>query len=658
MDRLRGFALALLVAIGLEPATGTARAQPVPGYPDVMAELVQVAGARAAGTPAALNRVTFLRLRPVSSEPELEVDAVIIAQPGFSSTPAAWLQVAAQIVSKARRQVCPIPGATSRRCVIEVWAIDRRGSHVEDTVGLRLAWRARDPAAAVRYYYGAEAFTPSGLVRRPQDGDYDALLGARSSVFRPLSQDDLRFMWDWGFETAAGDVDALIDLLPKKGRGSNVFVAGHSQGGGFVANWAGRRGLGGQRGHQIAAGLIFLDGGPAIGEGEPGEDDVAAHVGESRSMELATKPVYGAELAGIPIGAGLGVRNAIQGLYYVLLPDAEAVMAPSVAPHPAAECFVFGRYLPPDRCAGIGLRLTNRAHAGMAFDDDPVPGAFLQTPIITALGIRSGHLDFAPRGGAWVCAAPGPQGDRPPCPPSQEMIDPQKVYGWLDGGGRGAAGVDGPLNGWSFGPDGWSDRFLQPGPNPSTAIATMLQNGFAPTRTNVEPIELRLADSGRVTLDARVLNGLTWYPSRRYDLDLGFLGRYRRIELDRAGVRHQIDKSGISAPVYVAARQERENPFPAVTDYTAIGPQGLTQTASARAKGPFDPTLSTRLYGHSDFLTADDSLADSVKPGEPGANVVSATLVDWVLARATGTVKAPDPRRLGVTDWASDEEER
>ena len=656
MTWLRALVFVLLVAGGLGPTGRAARAQPVPGHPDVMAELVQVDGARAAGAPAALNRVTFLRLRPVSSTPELEVDAVIIAQPGFSSTPAAWLQVAAQVVAKARRQVCPIAGATDRRCVVEVWVIDRRGSHVEDTVGLRRAWRARDPGVAVRYYYGAEAFAPNGVIRRPEDGNYDSLLGARSSVFRPLTQDDLRFMWDWGFETAAGDIDALIELLPKKARGTNVFVAGHSQGGGFVANWAGRRGLGGDRGHRIAAGLIFLDGGPSAGEGAASEDEVARHVGDVRQMELGTDPVFGAELAGIPIGTGLGVRNAIQGLYYVFQPDGEAVMAPSVAPHPAAECFVFGRYLPADRCAGVGLRLTNRAHAGMAFDDDPIPGAFLQTPIITALGIRSGHLDFAPRGGSWICAASGPQGDRPPCPPSRQMIEPQKVYDWLDGGGGGEAGADGPLNGWSFGPDGWSDRFLQPGPNPSKALAYMLQNGFAPTRTNVEPVNLRLDDSGRVTLDARVLNGLTWYQSRRYDLDLRFLGQFRSIGIDRAGVRHQIDKSGISAPVYVAARQERENPFAAVTDYTAIGPQGLTQSDAARAKGPFDTTLSTRLYGHSDFLTADDSLADSVKPGEPGANVVSATLVDWVLARSSGTVRTPDPDKLRVDDWAGSED--
>ncbi|HVS13523.1 MAG TPA: hypothetical protein VMV46_06350 [Thermoanaerobaculia bacterium] len=636
---------------GLHQAAAPARAQPVPGYPDVMAELVQVPGARSDDTPPALNRVTFLRLRPVASDPELEVDAVVIAQPGFSSTPGAWLQVSAQLVSKARQQACPIAGSTERRCVIEVWVIDRRGSHVEDTAGLLAAWRQGDPAPAVRYYWGADAFTEEGLIRRPEGGDYDAMLAGPGAAFRPLSQDDLRFMWDWGFETAAGDVDALIGLLPRRARGTNVFLAGHSQGGGFVAAWAGRRGLGANRGHQNVAGLIFLDGGPALGEGAPGDEQVGLHVGTVRSMELGNDAVYGAELAGITLGAGLAVRSAIQGLYYMLRPEDEAVLAPSVAPHPAAECFVFGRYLPADRCAGVGLRLTNRAHAGMAFDDDPIPGAFLQTPVITALGIRSGRLDFAPAGGAWVCAAEGPQGDRRPCPPNASMLDPQRVYDWLDGGGGGPAGNDGPFNGWSFGPDGWSDRLLQPGPNPSKAVAYMLQTGFAPTRTNVEPIAVRLTDAGRVTLDARVLNGMTWYQSRRYDLDLRFLGQYVRIDFERAGVRHDVDKSAIAVPVYVAARQDRENPFPAVTDYTAIGPGGLTQTRQALARGPFDATLSTRFYGHSDFLSADDSSAGSVKPGEPGANVVSATLVDWLLARSSGTVRTPDPDRLGVVDW-------
>jgi hypothetical protein len=653
MNRLVALLALLFAVAGPLPAPRAAFAQPVPGYADVMAELVQVPGARADGTPPALNRVTFLRLRPVAADPELTADAVVIAQPGFSSTPGAWLHLGAQLVSKARRQVCPIAGSTERRCVIEVWVIDRRGSHVEDTDGLRRAWLERDPAAAVRYYWGPSALTEGGLIRRPEDGDFDALLGARDAAFRPFTQNDLLFAWDWGFETAAGDVDALIGLLPKRARGSNVFLAGHSQGGGFVAAWAGRRGLGGNPGYRSVAGLIFLDGGPALGEGAPGDGEVGAHVGSVRSMELGNSPVWGAELAGIPLGAGLAVRNAIQGLYYMLAPDDEAVLAPSVAPHPAAECFVFGRYLPAERCAGKGLRLTNRAHAGMAFDDDPIPGAFLQTPVITALGIRSGRLDFAPAGdGSWVCAADGPQGGRRPCPPSAEMLDPAKVYDWLDGGGQGPAGDDGPYNGWSFGPDGWSDRLLQPGPNPSKVVAYMLQTGFAPTRTNVEPVSLRLQDSGQVTVDARVLNGMTWYQSRRYDLDLRFLGQYAQIEFDRAGVRHQIDKRAIAAPVYAAARQARENPFPEVADYTAIGPQGLTQSSQARAKSPFDASLHTRLYGHSDFLTADDSLADQVGPGEPGANVVSATLVDWLLARSSGAVPTPDPEKLGVADWS------
>jgi hypothetical protein len=232
------------------------------------------------------------------------------------------------------------------------------------------------------------------------------------------------------------------------------------------------------------------------------------------------------------------------------------------------------------------------------------------------------------------------------------MIDPERIYDWLDGGGGGPAGDDGPFNGWSFGPAGWSDRLLQPGPNPSKVVAYMLQSGFAPTRTNIEPLSVRLEGAGRVNLDARVLNGLTWYQSRRYDLDLRFLGGSAQIEIDRAGVRHQIDKRAIASPVFVAARQDRENPVPAVTDYTAIGPQGLSQTSPARAKSPFDETLSTRLYGHSDFLTADDSRAGEVKPGEPGANLVSATLVDWLLARSSGTVKTPEADRLKVADWS------
>jgi hypothetical protein len=637
-------------------AVAPVTAQPVPGYPDVIGEYLEVPGARATDTPEALNRVSFLRLRHRALGEADEVDVVVIAQPGFASTPGAWLQLGSQLVAKAHRDACPVPGATDRRCAIEVWVIDRRGSNLEDTEGLRRAWITQDPRRALEYYYGLGVLTDKGTVRRPAGDNYDALLGGSGTRFRPLTQRDLSFLWDWGFETAAGDVDALLALLPRRARGSSVFLAGHSQGGGFAAAWAGRRSSGGRRGHEQLAGLVFLDSGPAIGESaEPAQGAVEEHLREVSAIRGGARPRFGAELAGIPIGTGLGVRSAMLGLYYVLQPDAEAVFPPSVRPaHPAAECFVFGYHAPQAACGGVGLRLTNRAHAGVAFDDDPLPGAFLQTPVITALGVRSGRLDFRPRDGtAGDCAAAGPRGLQPPCPPSHRQIEPGRVFGWLDGGGGGPAGDDGPLNGWTSLDGGatFVDRHLQPGPNPTRVEAYVQQSGYAPSLTNIEPVTLRFEESGDRTLDARVLNGMTWYQSRRYDLDLAFLGGFQVVRLNRESVRYDVDKTTVALPVYVAAREARANPFPRVEDYTAIGPQGTSQSEVARRVSPFDPSIQNRLYGHSDFLTADDSTSDAVRPGEPGSSVVANTLLPWLLARSVGTVRVPSSERLGVTSW-------
>jgi hypothetical protein len=44
-------------------------------------------------------------------------------------------------------------------------------------------------------------------------------------------------------------------------------------------------------------------------------------------------------------------------------------------------------------------------------------------------------------------------------------------------------------------------------------------------------------------------------------------------------------------------------------------------------------------------------LADTVRPGEPGSSLVANTLLPWILARSTGTVRPPASSRLGVESW-------
>jgi hypothetical protein len=90
------------------------------------------------------------------------------------------------------------------------------------------------------------------------------------------------------------------------------------------------------------------------------------------------------------------------------------------------------------------------------------------------------------------------------------------------------------------------------------------------------------------------------------------------------------------------------NVQPLVTDYTEINRTGVTQTAEAAARTPIDPAINVALYNHTDMVSADDSLAGQVTPGQPGASAVSNTVVDWMLARVHGRVRTPSPAELGV----------
>jgi hypothetical protein len=211
------------------------------------------------------------------------------------------------------------------------------------------------------------------------------------------------------------------------------------------------------------------------------------------------------------------------------------------------------------------------------------------------------------------------------------MLDPTHVYGWLEAGGDGViAGKVGKARLWAA------------------------SEGFAPARSNIRPATATFAQSGAETIDAASLIGSNFYPSERYDYDAGFWSKYRVIKVHANGVELDDDKTVIAGvPVYVARRSSTahaDNPFPGVTDFTEINRTGAYQTASAQALSPVDPKVNVALYNHTDMVSADDSLAGQVRPGEPGASAVSDTLIDWVLKRSKGRAAVPSPKSLGVRD--------
>jgi len=634
---LFGAAMAASLALGvLSPALGADLSKSlVPGYPDVVAEYMQIPGFKAPGTPEALNTASFLRLRAsADGDRPRPANAVIIAMPGFSSTPPHWLWLASQLVHKANAETC----ADGQPCRVEVWVIQRRGANLADTVGLREARAKGDPKIALDYYFGSNAVAPDPA--RGGAPTVESLPGAGDAKFRVLTEHDLAFMADWGFETYAGDVDRMIALIHQKTGAHNIFLAGHSQGGSFVSDYAGRLQSDGKRGLEKLSGLIYLDAQTMPGQaGSPSATDLKAYVDHVDALRSGKAPVYtgGGGLLGNLTGPVGAAQGEVVFTYFDLVdPNSEAIFAPIPKPSSpkAGEAF---RY---------ALRMNWRAFAGSSFDVDPLPGSDIQLPPLRFLGEGLGHLDFRPvKGTESLCdlapaASMGMMGPPPKpatgpgatfnCVASPAMIDPTKVYGWLEGGGDGVVpGKVGKAKLWA------------------------VSAGFAPARSNIRPVTVSFADSGAKTIDASNLIGSNFYPSERHDFDASWYGKWAVIKVAVDGMNVDLDKTGLNLPVYVARRSvspKGDNPFPNATDFTEINRTGTYQTASAKAVSPIDPKINVALYNHTDIVSADDSLTGQVRPGEPGASAISDTLIGWVLKRSQGRADVPTPKALGVVE--------
>jgi len=607
----------------------------VPGYPDVVAEYLQIPGFKAAGTPAPLNTASFLRLRAASDgDKPAPANAVIIAMPGFSSTPPHWLWLATQLVHKAQQQTCD----DGQPCRVEVWVIQRRGANLADTIGLREARAAHDPKVALDYYFGPDAIAPDPA--RGGAPTVGALPGGPGAKWKTFTQRDLSFMADWGFETYAGDADRMIALIRQKTGAHNIFLAGHSQGGSFVSDYAGRMQADGKRGLEKLSGLIYLDAQTTPGTpGSPSASDLKAYVDHVDALRSGKAPVYtggGGLLGNLAGPIGAAQAEVVFTYQEMADPSSEAIFAPIPKPTSPKGGEAF-RY---------ALRMNWLAFAGSSFDVDPLPGSDIQLPPLRFLGEGLGHLDFRPvKGTESLCdlappASMGMMGPPPKpatgpgatfsCVASTAMIDPAKVYGWLEGGADGAVpGKVGKARLWAA------------------------SAGFAPARSNIKPATVTLADSGSATIDASNMVGSNFYPSERHDFDANWFGKWAVIKLQVDGMNVDLDKTGLNLPVYVARRSvspHADNPFAHATDYTEINRTGTYQTDAAKAVSPIDPKVNVALYNHTDIVSADDSLAGQVRPGEPGASAVSDTLIDWVLKRSKGRAEVPTPKQLGVME--------
>lgn len=632
----------------------------MPDYPDVVGEYIQIPGAEQANdmhviaTPAEFNTATFLRVRSaLDGLRPRKANAVILAMPGFSSTPGHWMYLASQLVHKAnlKKGQCK-DGHKVVDCRIEVWIVQRRGAHLADTLGARRAIVDDAPSAAVGYYFGESIMGSDGRSALDGRGKFPVagaklLTGRPDASWRPLEQGDLDFIADWGVDTFAGDVDNMLALVGQAAGAKNVFLAGHSQGGSFASVYAGRLRPDQTRGYQHLAGIVMLDDAGAYGT--PGLPSVAqreAHQAAIDALRSGARPVY-TDATGLNLASGpaAGARELASTRYYATeKPHTESLFAPRQTGMitPSAD-------LPGTAAASANaflghIRLSHLARAGMNFDTSPTSTASppnlplqvnLQEPLVVAVGESLGLLDFQPLPGT----APHCDSASPPdrCMPQLSQIDDEKVYGWLEAGGGSP---------------------IPPARKVGVGKASQFMKGYAWTtnRTNIRPVTYRFPVSGTTSIDAREIVTSNWYPSERYELEMKLVSAGPTFTFNYRGVALDIDKSLIDIPLYYAnqrpASPTSPSVFPLVTDYTNIGATGTVQSPIAAAKSPIPAGVNTRYYKHTDFVSADDSLSERPfppAPGTPGSSLVANTLVDWVLAR-TGdkAARVPTPGELGV----------
>jgi hypothetical protein len=596
---------------------------PAPGRADIVAEYLQLPStAQPADTPSALNRVAFVRI--YDTDANGQADAIILFQDGV--TAGGWSVLGRQLVDMAAR----------RGKWIEVWMLDRREKNLEDRTGFADAIAANDPSVAIQYYYGNNAFDANGkfIATTP--------LGGSGASYIPLQQSDVPFMANWDVGVIFGDMETLLDLVPAQYRKTNVVLMGNYTGAYLLTAFAGHRLRDGKRGYQELAALIMTEGTPNPTSGpEPTASEISTYVSNVQKLRSGTLSRYATNPAS-------GVRRDIGSMYSDLLPHSETIFTPATgaAGGPLADQFV------------ASLRLTNLASSGFASSDDPMPGTFLVPYPIARGNIRGGRLDFTPVPGSPSCAevSPGvcisPTGAcEPPCVPPISQIDPDHVYDWLNGGADNPGATANPLSGWTrtapYPAGSFTNAYVMTGEEPTPESVAVHDTYDNADTTNVEPVQVTFPTSGTVTLNSFPSHTYAWYLNNRFqNYDMPFIGTYQTVYIqdDVNDIHIDVDKTavtGIPLISYVTGYQTTPpvNPFAGVNDFTAVWKEGTQQTLTAATVGPMDSRINTSQYKNGDFYYADNSLADEpgVIPGQNGADVVSASVIDWLIPRLGGS---------------------
>jgi pimeloyl-ACP methyl ester carboxylesterase len=203
------------------------------------------------------NRAIFTRYF-LSDQADIQPDAIVVLVPGFEGGAAEFRVLAENLLRRA---------AAHTDMGVEVWAIDRRSNHLEDTVGLEIAENLMDPLVGLDFLFGDAL----GLELSPALVD-----GPNRRVEFYNSNSDTAFMAQWTTLVHSQDIDAVVEAARAVVRDGNVFLGGHSAGTGYTANYAATdfnlKGGEPEPGYQKLRGLILLEGGGGSLATEPPDE--------------------------------------------------------------------------------------------------------------------------------------------------------------------------------------------------------------------------------------------------------------------------------------------------------------------------------------------------------------------------------------------------
>jgi pimeloyl-ACP methyl ester carboxylesterase len=291
-----------------------------------------------------LNRVEYVRT--AYTQPSRPT-AILILIPGFLGGAGTFDPIARDLVREFNGR-------------LEVWAVDRRSSLLEDRRGALHARSGAETAAdlagvqqalakGVRFYFPTSDLDDDGN----PDGPFllpDAVPGDGPSAFQRMEQDDLRaFGAYWGVDTYVRDWRELVRKARRiVGPKGLVLFGGHSMGTtwtGVFAAYDFDPGPGIEAGHELVDGLLLLEGGGTRAP-SPGVPDLATYeaavedlVDGSQDVLFDPSPAPGCQnpigcssdiflesLFGFVDAVSLGNAGELNGIAGVFDPDSPSIM--------------------------------------------------------------------------------------------------------------------------------------------------------------------------------------------------------------------------------------------------------------------------------------------------------------------------------------------